>query len=75
MLEEIKSQIAELLNVEADQITAESNLITDLKADSMDVATLLFEVEDKYNIEIEEDELENLKTVGDIVAYIEKNTK
>ena len=75
MLEEIKSQIAELLNVEADQITAESNLITDLKADSMDVATLLFEVEDKYDIEIEEDELENLKTVGDIVAYIEKNTK
>ena len=41
MFEEIKNQIAELLNVEPEKITAESNLITDLKAESMDIATLL----------------------------------
>lgn len=71
MFEEIKGKIAELLNVNADTITPQSNLITDLKADSMDIATLLFEVEEKYGIEIDEDDLESLKTVGDIVLYIQ----
>ena len=71
MFEEIKGKIAELLNVDADTITPQSNLITDLKADSMDIATLLFEVEEKYGIEIDEDDLESLKTVGDIVPYIQ----
>ena len=71
MFEEIKGKIAELLNVDAETITPQSNLITDLKADSMDIATLLFEVEEKYGIEIDEDDLESLKTVGDIVLYIQ----
>lgn len=71
MFEEIKGKIAELLNVSEDIITPESNLITDLKADSMDIATLLFEVEENYGIEIDEDDLESLKTVGDIVQYIQ----
>ncbi|MBR2860701.1 MAG: acyl carrier protein [Clostridia bacterium] len=71
MFEEIKSQIAEMLNVDEAIVTAESNLITDLKADSMDIATLLLEVEENYGIEIAEDDLDSLKTVGDIVAYIE----
>ncbi len=71
MFEEIKSQIAEILNIDESKITLESNLLDDLKADSMDVATLLLEVEEKYNIEIAEEDLENLKTVKDIVDYIE----
>ena len=71
MFEEIKGKIAELLNVDADTVTPQSNLITDLKADSMDIATLLVEVEEKYGIEIDEDDLESLKTVGDIVLYIQ----
>lgn len=71
MFEEIKNQIAELLNVEPEKITAESSLITDLKADSMDIATLLLEVEEKYGIEISEDDMDSLQTVGDIVKYIE----
>ena len=71
MFEEIKIQIAELLNVEPEKITAESNLITDLKADSMDIATLLLEVEEKYGTEISEDDMDSLQTVGDIVKYLE----
>ncbi len=70
MFEEVKNQIAELLGVDASTITESSDLIQDLKADSMDIATLLLEVEENYGIEIEEDEMENLKTVGDIVKYI-----
>ncbi len=71
MFEEIKNQIAELLNVEPEKITAESNLITDLKADSMDIATLLLELEEKYGTEISEDDMDSLQTVGDIVKYLE----
>ncbi len=71
MFEEVRNQIAELLGIDASSITEASDLIQDLKADSMDIATLLLEVEENHGIEIEEDEMENLKTVGDIVKYIE----
>lgn len=71
MFEEVRNQIAELLGIDASAITEASDLIEDLKADSMDIATLLLEVEENHGIEIEEDEMENLKTVGDIVKYIE----
>ena len=71
MFEEIKSHIAELLDVKEDTITLESELVADLKADSMDIATLMFDVEEKYGIVIDEDDLDSLKTVGDIVKYIE----
>ncbi len=71
MFEEVRNQIAELLGIDAASITEASDLIEDLKADSMDIATLLLEVEENHGIEIEEDEMENLKTVGDIVKYIE----
>ena len=71
IFEKVCALIAEQFNVDADTITPQSNLITDLKADSMDIATLLFEVEEKYGIEIDEDDLESLKTVGDIVLYIQ----
>lgn len=71
MFEEVRTQIAELLGIDAEKVTEESDLITDLKADSMDIATLLLEVEENYGIEIDEDEMEGLKTVGDIVKYIE----
>ena len=71
MFEEVKNQIAELLGIDASAITENSDLIQDLKADSMDIATLLLEVEENHGIEIEEDEMENLRTVGDIVKYIE----
>lgn len=71
MFEELKSKIAETLNIDVEKITEDSRLIEDLKADSMDVATLLIELESEYGIEIEEDDLDTLKTVKDIVAYIE----
>ncbi len=71
MFEEVRNQIAELLGIEAETITEESDLINDLKADSMDIATLLLDVEENCGIEIDEDEMEGLRTVGDIVKYIE----
>ncbi|MBP5662365.1 MAG: acyl carrier protein [Clostridia bacterium] len=72
MFEEVRTQIAELLDLDPAVITPESDLVKDLKADSMDIATLLLEVEEKSGIDIDEDDLASLHTVGDIVAYIEK---
>ncbi|MBR6765098.1 MAG: acyl carrier protein [Clostridia bacterium] len=71
MFEQVRKQIAESLCIDEAKITEDSDLINDLRADSMDIATLLLEVEEGYGIEIDEDDLEDLKTVGDIVRYIE----
>jgi len=70
MFEEIRGKIAELLGIDESKITEGSNLITDLKADSMDVATLIMDLEELYGVEVEENDLDSLKTVGDIVKYI-----
>jgi len=72
MFEKIKKVIADQLGIEEDKITPESSLVEDLKADSLDVAALLLELEEQYEIEIDEEDLDTLRTVGDIVSYVEK---
>ena len=54
-------------------ITPESRLIEDLKADSANVMVMIMDLEDKYGIMVEDDQIMKLKTVGDVVAYIEKH--
>ena len=71
MLEEICTAIADQLNIPVESVTAESRLIDDLKADSIDLYELIMGLEERYGIEISDDVLPNIKTVGDIVAYIE----
>ena len=66
--------IAEQLSIEESKITPQSSLVDDLKADSLDVAALMLELEERYNVEIPDEELGNLVTVGDIAAYLEKKT-
>lgn len=65
--------IADKLAVAHGQITPEANLATDLGADSLDIVELLLEFERVFGISIPEDEAEQIKTVGQIVAYLEKN--
>ena len=71
MLEKIIASVAEQLAIDPAKITAESSLIDDLKADSLDIAALMLDLEEQYNIEIPDEELVNLRTVGDIAAYLE----
>lgn len=66
--------IAEQLDIEADDIRMESSIQDDLNADSLDVMEVAMAVGDEYDIEISEDELENIKTVGDVVRYVEAAT-
>ncbi len=73
MLNEIRSCIAEQLNIPVEKISIDSRLIEDLKADSLDVVEMVMELEQRYNIEIPDEELVNLKTVGDILSFIESH--
>ena len=74
MLETVNNVIAEQLSIDESKISPESNLVDDLKADSLDVAALMLELEERYNVEIPDEELGSLKTVADIAAYLEQKT-
>ena len=69
----VKSMIAKQLKVDEASITPESRLIEDLKADSANVMVMIMDLEDKYGIMVEDDQIMKLKTGGDVVAYIEKH--
>ncbi len=72
ILEKVKDLIADQLDVaDKDSITEGSSITDDLGADSLDVVDLVMALEDEFGIEIPEDEVENIKTVGDIIKYIE----
>lgn len=70
--EKIRRIIAEQLDMDPETITEESRLIEDLKADSLDVVELIMDLEQEFGVEIPEEELPEVKTVGDILRYISK---
>ncbi len=71
VFEKVKKIIMDQLDVEADEITMESHIMDDLNADSLDIVDLVMSFEDEFDIEIPDEEVENIRTVGDIVKYIE----
>lgn len=72
IFEKVKDLIADQLDVQdKESITEASSITDDLGADSLDVVDLVMALEDEFSVEIPEDEVENIKTVGDIVKYIE----
>ncbi len=71
VFDKVKQLIPEQLVVKADDITEASNIQDDLGADSLDVVDLVMALEDEFDVEIPEDQVENIKTVGDIVKFIE----
>lgn len=70
MLEKLKELIAEQLNVNADEITAESNFKDDLGADSLDLFELVMSLEEEYEVEIPSEDLEKIATVNDVMEYL-----
>jgi len=70
--ETIKNLIAEQLKVDPSTITPESRLIEDLKADSANIMVMIMDLEDQFGITVEDDQIMKMKTVGDVVSYIEK---
>lgn len=73
VFEKVRNILAEQLEVEEKKITMESMIADDLGADSLDVVDLLMSLEDEFEIEIPDEEIENIKTVGNLVNYIESN--
>ena len=75
IFEKVRDLIAERLDIaDKDSITETSSITDDLGADSLDVVDLVMDIEDEFSVDIPEDEVENIKTVGDIVKFIEDNT-
>ncbi len=73
VFEKIREIICDQLELEEDVVTMEAVLLEDLGADSIDLADLVMTFEDEFDLEISDEDLENIKTVGDIVKYIEEN--
>ena len=71
MLNEIRESIAAQLNIPVDSIKIDSRLIEDLKADSLYIVELVMGLEENYGTEIPDEDLPKIKTIGDIISYIE----
>ena len=70
MLEKMKELVADQLNVDAAEITAETSFKDDLGADSLDLFELVMALEEEYNVEIPSEDLEKLTTVGAVMDYL-----
>ena len=70
--ESVRDMIAEQLKVDPAQIKAESRLMEDLKADSANIMVMIMDMEDRFGITVEDDQIMKPKTVGDVVEYIAK---
>ena len=75
VFDKIKDIIVEQLDVEEDALTMEASITEDLGADSLDVVDLVMSIEECFDVEIPDEEVENIKTVGDIVKYIENKVE
>ena len=78
-MSEIKGQviaiIVDKLNVEESAVSSGASFTNDLGADSLDTVELIMEFEKQFNISIPDDKAEGIQTVGDAIAYIERNAK
>ena len=75
MLEKIRSIIPDELGVEEDSIDVDSHLTDDLGADSLDAVELIMAIEEEFDLEIDDSSATKMKTVQDIVDYLEKHIK
>ena len=71
LIDDIKEVVVEQLSVSADEVKDDSKFVEDLGADSLDVVELVMALEEKFDIEIPDDEAEKIQTIADVVAYIE----
>ena len=73
MLERVIDILADFTTLEKDKITKDSELVTDLGLNSLDVINVVVEFEDRFDIEIPDQIIKELVTVGDVAEYLEKN--
>lgn len=72
VFEKVRALICDQLDVDEDDVTMESDIIEDLGADSLDIVDLVMSLEDEFEMEVPDEDIENIKTVGDVVKFIER---
>lgn len=73
--QEVIEIVAEQLGVEAGEVTPDKSFIEDLNADSLDLTEMIMRFEEVFGYEISEEEAEKLKTVGDVIGFIDQKKK
>ena len=74
VFERIREIICDQLDLEEDKVTMDSDIMEDFEADSLDVVDLVMSIEDEFGLEVPDDQIENFRTAGDAVRYIEENS-
>ncbi|MBW4828652.1 MAG: acyl carrier protein [Clostridiaceae bacterium] len=74
IFDRLKVIISEQLDVEEDDVTMDTSFQDDLNADSLDLVELIMSIEDEFELEVEDEEVENIQTVRDAVEYIQEQT-
>ncbi len=75
IFDKVKEILMDQLDVEEEKVTMEASIVDDLGADSLDLVDMVMSLEEEFDVEIPDDQVENIKTVGDIVKYIEDNAQ
>ncbi|HPD03020.1 MAG: acyl carrier protein [Christensenellales bacterium] len=75
VFEKLRKIISEQFGISEDKVTLASDLVKEIGADSLDVVEMLISIEAAWNIAVEDDAVRGMKTVGDVVKYIEANVK
>ncbi len=73
IFEKIREVLCSELDIEESKVTMDANIADDLGADSLDVVDIVMSLEDEFDIEVPDEDIETVKTVGDLVKYIESN--
>lgn len=73
VFERIRDLVADKLGVEPDEITMETSFADDLLADSITLFELIMTIEDEFDIEVDDESIEQINTIGDIVNYLEES--
>ena len=71
IFDKVKELVVDVLSADADDITTSTDIAEDLGADSLDVVDLIQAIEDEFGIDIPDEDAQKIKTVGDIVQYVE----
>ena len=75
IFDKVKEILMDQLDVEEEKVTMEASIVDDLGADSLDLVDMVMSLEEEFDVEIPDDQVENIKTVGDTVKYIEDNAQ
>jgi acyl carrier protein len=75
MFEKIKKILVEQLGVAEERVTMEANIVEDLEADSLSVMQTIMELEEEFGLTVEDEDVNSLRTVGEIVKYCESKVK